>query len=60
MMTFRLMRKNIEKLIQDLEENQIGIDMVSNNLKSLDYVLNKIVYLKSHAVYMMFKDAIVL
>lgn len=26
----------------------------------MDYVLNKIVYLKSHAVNMMFKDAVVL
>jgi hypothetical protein len=43
-----------------LEEDQIGIDLVQNNLKSLDYVLNKVVYIKSHAVNMMFKDAIVL
>lgn len=29
-------------------------------MKNLDYVLNKIVYLKSHAINMMFKDAVVL
>lgn len=54
------MRKNLERLIQDLEEDQMGIETVQNNLKSLDYVLNKIVYLKSYAVNMMFKDAVVL
>ena len=59
-MTFRLMRKNIDKLIQDLEEDNKSLDEIQQNLKSLDYVLNKIVYLKSHAVNMIFKDAIVL
>lgn len=54
------MRKNIDKLIQDLQEDNEGLDIIQNNLKNLDYVLNKIVYLKSHAVNMMFKDAIVL
>ena len=54
------MRKNIDKLIQDLEEDNEGLDVIQNNLKNLDYVLNKIVYLKSHAVNMMFKDAIIL
>ncbi len=54
------MRKNIDKLIQDLQEDNEGLDVIQNNLKNLDYVLNKIVYLKSHAVNMMFKDAIVL
>jgi len=34
--------------------------VINDNLKNLEYVLNKIVYLKSHAVNMMFKDAIVL
>ena len=43
-----------------MEEDNKGLDDVLTNLKSLDYVLNKIVYLKSHAVNMMFKDAIVL
>ena len=54
------MRKNIDKLIQDLQEDNEGLDVIQNNLKNLDYVLNKIVYLKSHAVNMMFKDAIIL
>ena len=50
----------MNKLILDLEEDSAGLDVIFGNLKNLDYVLNKIVYLKSHAVYMMFKDAIVL
>jgi len=54
------MRKSIDKLIQDLEEDNEGLDVIHNNLKNLDFVLNKIVYLKSHSVNMMFKDAIVL
>ena len=29
-------------------------------MKNLDNILNKIVYLKSHAINMMFKDAIIL
>lgn len=54
------MRKNIDKLIIDLEEDNESLDVIQNNLKNLDFVLNKIVYLKSHSVNMMFKDAIVL
>jgi hypothetical protein len=53
-------KKNTDKLIQDLEDDSEGLVVSHNNLKNLDYVLNKIVYLKSHSVNMMFKDAIVL
>eukprot|EP00347_Sterkiella_histriomuscorum_P010844 403374708 len=60
MMTFREMRKNIEKLTAEIEKDNLSIDNVQVNLQNLDYVLNKIVYIKSHAVDMMFKDAIVL
>ena len=37
-----------------------GLDVIESNLTNLDYVLDKIVYVKSHALNMMFKDAIVL
>jgi hypothetical protein len=53
------MSKNIDRLITDLEDDKDNLDIIQNNLKNLDYVLNKIVYLKSHAVNIMFKDAIV-
>lgn len=54
------MRKNIDKLVTDLEEDSESLEVIGNNLKNLDFVLNKIIYLKSHSVNMMFKDAIVL
>jgi hypothetical protein len=54
------MRNSIDKLIQDLDEDNEGLDIINNNLKNLDFVLNKIIYLKSHSVNMMFKDAVVL
>lgn len=54
------MRKNVEKLIVEIERDSQSVDNILQNLSSLDYVLNKIVYLKSHSVNMMFKDAIVL
>ena len=54
------MRKNVEKLIVEIERDNQSVDNILQNLSSLDYVLNKIVYLKSHSVNMMFKDAIVL
>ena len=54
------MRFSIDKLVQDLVEDNEGLDVISNNLKNLEFVLNKIIYIKSHSVNMMFKDAIVL
>ena len=36
------------------------MDVIHSNLKNLDYVSHKIVYLKSHAINMMLKDTIVL
>lgn len=60
MLTFRIMRSNIEKLIADLEEDNQSLEVIQDNLKNLDYVLNKIVFLKSHAINMMFKDAVVI
>lgn len=54
------MRFSIDKLVQDLVEDNEGLDVISSNLKNLEFVLNKIIYIKSHSVNMMFKDAIVL
>lgn len=54
------MRNNIDKLVSILEKDSTGVDTIFSNLQQLDYVLNKIVYLKSHAINMMFKDAVVL
>lgn len=54
------MRKNIDKLIKDLEKGSKGLDNIQFNLQNLDYSLSKIVYLKSHAINMIFKDAVVL
>ncbi|CDW85304.1 UNKNOWN [Stylonychia lemnae] len=60
MMTFREMRKNVEKLIIVIEKDSQSVDNIMLNLQNLDYVLNKIVYLKVHALNMIFKDTIVL
>ncbi len=54
------MRHNIEKLILDLQEDNEGLDVIFNNMRNLEFVLNKIIYLKSHSVNMMFKDAVIL
>ena len=54
------MRNNIDKLINDLEEDNESLEVISNNLKNLEFILNRIVYLKSHAINMVFKDAVIL
>ena len=54
------MRRNIDRLIQDLEEDNTGLDVITTNMKNLDFILKKIIFLKSHAINMIFKDSIVL
>ena len=54
------MRNNIDKLIIDLEEDNESLDVITNNLTNLEFILNRIVYLKSHAINMVFKDAVIL
>jgi hypothetical protein len=50
MMTFRLMKNNIDRLVEDLNIGMESIKVISNNLQNLDYVLNKVIYLKSYAL----------
>lgn len=54
------MRNSIDKLVLDLVEDNEGLDVINGNLKNLDFVLNKIVFLKSHSVNMMLKNAVVM
>lgn len=57
---FLVMRKNIDKLIIDLEEDKECLEVVSSNMKNLDFILNKIVFFQNHSLNLMFKDAIIL
>lgn len=60
MVTFKQMRDDVDKLVIELEKDSLAVDTIDQNLETLDYVLNKIVFLKSHSIGMMFKGAIIL
>ena len=41
------MRRDIDRLMTDLDDDNESIDTIMTNLRNLDQVLNKVVYFKS-------------
>lgn len=54
------MKRNLEKVEQDLNDNKDGLENIYSDIRSVELVLNRIMYIKSHAMSVMFKDAIVI
>jgi hypothetical protein len=53
-------RNNLRKINVTLVEDSASIDVIQTNLMNLDFVSNEIIYLKSHAVNRIFKDAVII
>lgn len=54
------MKGIMEKMTNDLGESLENMEIISQNTENVDTLVNKIAYLRSHHVHMMFKDAVVL